>query len=119
VYFVWRLRGTGNSSRRHAPSSPARPQHQRPGVNPFKWAPLPRRARTLYAPWYCATSSPIMKTFSSRIISSRMAELSASRTVNCAHGGVGAKVSGEPARGLLGPDPIRVTRVIRHTARRS
>ena len=38
----------------------------------------------LYAPWYCATSSPITKTSSSRCISSRSALLSASRTVICA-----------------------------------
>lgn len=35
----------------------------------------------LYAPWYCATSSPRMKTSPSRAISSSIAELSASRTV--------------------------------------
>jgi hypothetical protein len=48
-------------------------------------APPPRGAtlRTLYAPWYWATSSPMTKTFSSLCISSRTAELSASRTVSC------------------------------------
>ena len=42
-----------------------------------------RAGRTLYAPWYCATSSPITKTLSSLFISSLIAELSASRTVIC------------------------------------
>lgn len=37
---------------------------------------------TLYAPWYCATSSPMTKTSLSLSISSSNAELSASLTVN-------------------------------------
>jgi len=36
----------------------------------------------LYAPSYCATSSPMMKTLSSRSISSSIAVFKASRTVN-------------------------------------
>ena len=43
----------------------------------------------MYAPWYCATSSPITKTSLSRVISSLMAEFRASRTVICARGGAG------------------------------
>ena len=50
-----------------------------------------REARTLYAPWYCATSSPITKTSLSRIISSLMAEFRASRTVICTERGAGAR----------------------------
>jgi hypothetical protein len=37
----------------------------------------------LYAPSYCATSSPMTKTFCSLLISSNSAEFSASRTVIC------------------------------------
>jgi len=59
--------------------------------------------QTLYAPLYCATSSPRTNTLSSRIISSSMAALRASRTVIYVDSGknVGFSINYDATYGVL------------------